>query len=356
MLIKRLRKISLMIFNILLISILTANFVFCSKSSYIINELIYHKNNVKKRIVIVATISPLGAIAKEIGGEFVKVFVIVPGNSDPHQFIPSPYHRRLVEKCDIFISVGREPFLKMLGEGGKVRLSWNIWIKHGVYLGPYKNPHYLWLYPPNAKIIAKILYDTLVKIDPVHKGYYFENLRKFNESIDRLSQWVIKLKESLEIHNAKVVLIASHFEPLVRYLNLTILAIVSVTGKEFSISRISNVIRLIEEEGADVIVALITEKFSDEGRIARMLSEHTSVPVVYLWGIPFDSNERYIEFIKNNIVTLLTSISLKKSIYRTNSSISMNTEIITYFFILFAYLVIFLTFYKVTGSERHGGS
>ncbi|HDD34162.1 MAG TPA: ABC transporter substrate-binding protein, partial [Thermofilaceae archaeon] len=43
-----------------------------------------------KKLVVVATIPPLAALARAVGGDRVEVVYIVPGTSDPHQYAPTP--------------------------------------------------------------------------------------------------------------------------------------------------------------------------------------------------------------------------------------------------------------------------
>ena len=299
------------------------------------------------KIKIVATIAPLGLIAKEIGGERVEVKIIVPSGSDPHQFVPSPYHRKLITECNIFLSIGKEQFLRMLGEGGQFRISWNDWIESGIYINEEKNPHYIWLYPPNAKIIAKVIFDHLVRLDPQGKNYYITNLKRFNKSIDQLKEWVEAYKRALEVEEARIVLIASHFEPLIEYLGFRVVTCVVKGGeKKPGPLDISRAIKRINEEGADAIVVLITAKFGDEGRIAKMISASTGVPMVYLSGVPLHLSDRYMEFIKSNIITLLTAIKISREGWKINKEIVFSwNEIIVYLIIALLYAISLFNLY-----------
>lgn len=311
----------------------------------------------KNKILIVATIEPLGAIAREIGGDHVTVKVIVPAGSDPHKFVPELKHRELVSRCDLFISVGKEPFLKMLGEINALEISWNEWIKGGVYLDEMKNPHYIWLYPPNAKIVARVIYEALSKIDPFNERYYYERLVRFGNMIDELTSWTSKMVKVFKIERAKIVLAAPHFKPLIEFLKFEIIdIIIAGAEKKAGPKDVEEAIESIKKYGADVIVVLITASESDEGRIAKVVSEATGVPIVYSAGVPLYPNEDYISFIKSDIISLLTAIKISRERYLSRlpaeiGSSDLCFELQVYTLLSILYLVTLANLYLVS-KER----
>ena len=309
------------------------------------------------KILVVATIAPLGAIAREVGGDRVTVKVIVPAGGDPHKFVPGVQHRELTSKCDLFISVGKEPFLRMLGEGGILRISWEEWIKGGVYLDESKNPHYIWLYPPNAKVVAKVICEALSKIDPTNSRYYYKRLRQFNDTIDDLIIWRDDMLEAFNVKSAKVVLAAPHFKPLIEFLGFEIVSvIIGGAEKKAGPGDVERAIRFITSRGADVIVVLITASESDEGRIAKVVSEVTKVPIVYLAGVPLHPNEDYVTFIKNDVIALLTAVKLSREHLHSYSQTgvrgnSPRFELQVYLLLLVLFLVSLVNLY-LTSRER----
>jgi len=309
------------------------------------------------KVLIVATIAPLGAIAKEIGGDRVVVKVIVPAGSDPHRFVPELQHRELVAKCDIYVTVGREPFLKMLGETKGLKISWNEWIKAGIHIDEAENPHYIWLYPPNAKVVAKVIYDALSKVDPFNAYYYYERLMHFNNTIDELALWTNSVVKAFNVEGAKVVLAAPHFKPLVEFLGFKIVStIIKGAERKARPNDIKEAIESIRSQGADVIVVLITASEGDEGRVAKLVSETTGVPIVYLAGVPLYFKEDYVSFIKSNVIALLTAIRMSRecSLHYTSGSLrelSSTFEFQVYFLLLVLFSMTLIGLYLVS-KER----
>ena len=182
-------------------------------------------------MTIVATIAPLGSIAKEICGEKANVVILVPSGSDPHQYAPKPMEAELVRTCDLFISIGKEPFLGQFPEDRLgISLGWNDWINASVYI-QRENPHYLWMYPENAKIIARIIANKLILLNPENSGYYASNLATFEEEIDSLESWISMIKKRYSLEGERVLLGGAHFEPISEILGLDIVGII-IKGEE----------------------------------------------------------------------------------------------------------------------------
>jgi|YelNatPaOPRAMG01_1025707.scaffolds.fasta_scaffold08779_10 ABC-type Zn uptake system ZnuABC Zn-binding protein ZnuA len=268
------------------------------------------------KIKVTATIWALASIAREIGGDRVDVIAIVPIDSDPHQYSPKPSDIELVRSCDLFICIGKEEFINMLGEGGGIRLEWSDWINAGVEV-KNENPHYIWLYPPNVKIVAEVIAKALATIDPINMEYYIGKAAEFKRKIDDLNNWAREIIYEMNVKNKNIVLAASHFEPLIEYLKLPIIDVL-IRGEEKAAGPI-DIVRVEEslrKFNVKLIVTSIVERDGDEGRLAAQLSEDTGIPIVYLYPSPRSSSDNYIEFIKYNtaiITGALTASSSSKS-------------------------------------------
>ncbi|RLG42554.1 MAG: hypothetical protein DRO05_00795 [Thermoproteota archaeon] len=260
-------------------------------------------------LTVVATIAPLGSIAREIGGEKVRVIVLVPSNSDPHQYAPKPAEAELVRTCDLFICIGKEPFL---GQFPEERLGstigWTDWINAGVYI-PRENPHYLWMYPENAKIVARVIANKLSSLDPENSGYYLKNLEVFEEEINSLEEWIKKLRKQNDVEGEKVLLGGAHFEPISEILRLNVLGvIIKGEGKLPSPSEVIEIERAAVEGGVKVIIVLATQREGDEGRIAEQISRETGIPIIFVHGVAIDEQDTYVEFMKYTISQIVAGI------------------------------------------------
>jgi len=290
----------------------------------------------QRKLVVVATIPPLAAIAKEVGGQYVEVHYLVPPGSDPHQYALTPDDLSLIETCDVFVSVGREGFLGMIPENaGRVRLGWDDWIAAGVYVRD-GNPHYLWLYPPNAIKIAQVLYQVYASLDPSHADYYESRLRTFESKVEALQRWASKLVVTYGVEGAKIALVGRHFEPLAEWLGLRVVAVLLETeGATASPGELAAFEDIVRKQGAQV---LITQRLADEGRLGETVARDVGIPVVYLYGVPLDPSDTYTEFIKYDVALLVSSLAAGSP---ASAARGMNPAVVWTAFALLSALAIF---------------
>ncbi len=263
----------------------------------------------EEKLRIVATISPLGSIAREIGEKRVHVVVLVPSGSDPHQYAPKPSEAELVRTCELFISIGKEPFLGQFPEERLgTTLGWEDWIKAGAYV-PKGNPHYLWMYPENARLVGRVVANRLSLLDPENSEYYMSNLAIFERKIDSLEKWISTLKERYNLEGERVLLGGAHFEPISEILGLNVIGvIIKGEGKLPSPSEIVEMEKIALEKKAKVIIALATQKEGDEGRIADQIAKETGIPIIYVHGVAIDEEDTYIEFMKYTLSQIAAGI------------------------------------------------
>jgi zinc/manganese transport system substrate-binding protein len=160
----------------------------------------------QSKLNVIATTEDLASIAAEVGGDHITVESIAKGYQDPHFVEAKPSFILKLQKADILILVGRELEIGWLPV--LINQSRNAKIQQGApgYLDaslqaqildvpngqvtraegdvhPLGNPHY-WMDPENGKIIAKEIFDTLVKMRPNERSYYEPRL---NDFVNRVS-------------------------------------------------------------------------------------------------------------------------------------------------------------------------
>lgn len=259
-----------------------------------------HASSNKSLVVI--TISPLYLIAKEVVGDKAEIHVLAPAGVDPHHYSPTPKDRVLVESCDLFICTGREEFLGALPETTRKKLSWDDWIAEARVEN--ENPHYLWLYPDNARVIARKIAKAMSELDPLNSDYYEGRVREFCGKLEDLKVWLRDINDVVKLEGKRVVLAADHFEPLAEWLGLNIVYVI-IKGEGLPGPQdISNAME--KARGSALIIVSVTQSEGDEGRIARQVSEASGTRIAYLYGIPMSMNDDYISFIKRNIIIIAT--------------------------------------------------
>ncbi len=156
------------------------------------------------KIYVVATLTDYAAIAREVGGDKVKVVAIAEGDEDPHFVRPKPSYAQKLAKADLFLTTGLDLELwgpavidksqnKNIREGqiGYVSVSDGLKLREipavldrgqgGVHV--YGNPH-IHTSPLNAKTIATNIAIGLKKVDPDNGDYYAKQLKKFKRNMN----------------------------------------------------------------------------------------------------------------------------------------------------------------------------
>lgn len=165
-----------------------------------------------KPLNVVATITDFGAIAREVGGDKVKVTSIAKGTEDSHFVDARPSFIKVLNQADVLIEGGAElevGWLPPLVNGarnpriladapGHVILGRSIRLLE-VPAGPVDrsmgdvhplgNPHF-WLDPENGKIIARVLAEAFSKLDPANAAVFAANLKSFTGRLDaKIPEW-----------------------------------------------------------------------------------------------------------------------------------------------------------------------
>jgi zinc/manganese transport system substrate-binding protein len=157
------------------------------------------------QLKIVTTTQDLGALAREVGGDRVRVVALASGSQDPHFVEPKPSFILEVNRADLLIAVGREleigwlPTLVSSGRNAKVQpgapgyldASLNVKILE-IPTGqitramgdvhPAGNPHY-WLDPGNGRHIAMAIRDKLTQLAPADKAGFDQRYADFDRRL-----------------------------------------------------------------------------------------------------------------------------------------------------------------------------
>jgi zinc/manganese transport system substrate-binding protein len=143
---------------------------------------------------VVASTEDLAALAREVGGDKVKVEAIARGYQDPHFVEAKPSFILKLSRADLLVVVGREleigwlPPLIQQSRNARIQVGADGYLDASLTarileiptgqitramgdVHPLGNPHY-WLDPENGRRIAKAILDKLTAIDPADAAYF----------------------------------------------------------------------------------------------------------------------------------------------------------------------------------------
>jgi len=251
------------------------------------------------KVNVVSSISTLGSLAKEVGGDRVSVESLSKGYQDPHFVEPKPSLMLTLNKADLLLHVGLELEIGWLpplvlgsrnpkiqnGEPGNLDCSQAIPVldvpttKVDRSMGdihPQGNPHY-WLPPANAKLLAKEIAQRLEQIDSAGKAEYEKNLAAFDAKVDaKEKEWaplVAKMK------GAKVATYHKSWSYVSQWLGMT--EIGYVEPKPGIPPDPEHLVRLIQEMKAQHATLLLMEDFYNR-RTASLVAEKAGAKLLDL--------------------------------------------------------------------------
>jgi zinc/manganese transport system substrate-binding protein len=155
---------------------------------------------------VVTTTEDLASIAREVGGDKVKVEAIARGYQDPHFVEAKPSFMIKLNRADLLIAVGRElesgwlPPLITQSRNAKIQPGGAGYLDASLTarildiptgqitramgdVHPSGNPHY-WLDPENGKRIARAIAEKLSAMDSANAAYYKQRLGDFERRLD----------------------------------------------------------------------------------------------------------------------------------------------------------------------------
>jgi len=221
------------------------------------------------RIAVVVTIPPQQEFVERVGGDHVRVILLVPPGADPHTYEPAPAVLAAVAEADLYA---------MVGSGIEFEIAWGEKIaalnpgmavvncSQGVEFIA-ADPH-IWTSPRNAKVMVENIRDGLIEADPENAEDYRRNAAAYLDDLDTLDAEISAL---IAGSGVRVVLVDHpSWAYLARDYGFEEVAIES-EGKEPSPKRIEHLIRLAEEEGVRVVFASPEHSTRSAGVIAEAI-------------------------------------------------------------------------------------
>lgn len=286
-----------------------------------------------KEIKIVTSFSILESIAKEIGGDKVSTYSLIPRKSSAHSFAAKPQDLAKIKAADIFavsgleLEAGVDKILSATKFNKKfvvastgiegIKFDGDCGHDHGHDHGHEGHHHHhgdidphIWQSPVTGKIYAKNLFDAYVEVDSKNKSYYQANLDKFNEAMNRLD---LKLKNGLKsIPESQRVIVTAHqaFNYMGRDYGIKTLGIQGIDNLEGVSARdIANTIKYIKKNN---VKGIFFEADTDK-RLVTQILKHTKVKVggVLYAGTLSDMGgvaDTYIKMLEYNIDLILKAL------------------------------------------------
>jgi zinc transport system substrate-binding protein len=223
------------------------------------------------------TIPPQKGIVEAIGGNKVKVTVMVPPGNSPATYAPTFSQLKKVKNSQIYFSVG-VPFDKTyLSKIKEINPSIKI-ISFARYIKKDSDNPHIWLSPALLMIEAKTVLDALIKYDPQNKNYFLKNYALLINKLAKLEvkgQKTIKQKAFITFHPS--------FYYFAKDFHIKEIAL-QKEGKAPSFSYLAKIINAAERENVKTVV--ISPEFPE--KYAKLVAQKIGAKVYII--SPLNSN------------------------------------------------------------------
>lgn len=279
------------------------------------------------QLPVAATTGPIGSLVQEVGGERVKVAVVVPLGADPHSFEPRPSTLRAVGNAQVLFANGLflETFLprlqSQLPRGARVvRLAEG---QEGLICGLRSvaaekasrgiemhvhgdcDPH-LWLDPMFGMAYAEQIQQVLSQLDPTGAAYYAQQTQRLNQKIQQIHQRTQACLANVPRERRKLVVQHESLSYLARRYDLRVVgSIADFAGQERGAQSLVRLAQTMKQEGVGLI---LTEPQFSEAQ-ARSLAEATGARIGRIYSDALDVRvASYLEMLEFNSRSLCSHL------------------------------------------------
>ena len=275
-------------------------------------------SDIQKPLKVVTTFTIIQDIAKEIGGNDVDVYNLVPTGAAPHEYEPLPTDMKKTSDADILLYNGLNLeggisgwFFRMINSVGQKEE--NVYsLTKGVqpmYLSDRErrkeevNPH-SFINPAVGIIMAKNMRDIFIERDPTRKASYEERTAIYLEKLRAVDQEYRDKINAIPKERRILVTCEHAFQYMTKEYGLNEAYIWSIDTEETgSPEQIKELIGFIKENNVPI---LFIESNVDK-RPMQMVSRETKVPIskkaIYSDELdkPGGEVDTYIRFLRYNV-------------------------------------------------------
>jgi ABC-type Zn uptake system ZnuABC Zn-binding protein ZnuA len=175
---------------------------------------------------VIASTTIIGDVTHQVGGDLINLHVLLPVDSDPHSFSPTPKDVALVETASLVLLNGfnlEESLADLIRANAQGKI---VTVSDGIkpmMLGDFhhseeeltdtSDPHartdpHVWMDPGNVQVWTANIAQELSELDPENASVYRQNAEVYLAELEALNRWVIQQVE--QIPQERRVLVTDH--------------------------------------------------------------------------------------------------------------------------------------------------
>jgi zinc/manganese transport system substrate-binding protein len=242
-----------------------------------------------KPLEIVASFSILGDMTERVGGEDIKLTVLIGPDGDAHGFEPTPADARRLAAADIILAngLGFEPWLKRLAQSSAakapiIEVSKSVKplpLKHAGHGHSHAHKHnhdggfdpHAWQDARNAVVYVSNIAGALAKADPANAAAYRSRAKEYEAELRLLDADIRKSLSAIPQARRRVITSHDAFGYFGSAYGVTFLAPLGTSTEAQASAK--GVARLIEQIRREKIRTLFVENITDPRLIEQIARE-----------------------------------------------------------------------------------
>jgi ABC-type Zn uptake system ZnuABC Zn-binding protein ZnuA len=298
-----------------------------SENNFTRKDSVDNASQITEKLDVVASVSPIISIVKNIGGDRIELTGLVPEGVNSHTFELVPSDVIKVNNANLVVINGlglesnledaalgaqsKNPKLQILKLGDKTisPAQWLFDFSFPKEKGD-PNPH-LWLNVAYAIKFANLTRDKLTEIDPQNTAYYSENTERYISLLKKLDEGILQAVQTVPSQNRKLLTYHDSWAYFATRYNMTVVG--AVQPSDFGEPTPRELARLIDQIKSERIPAIFaSEVFPTQ--VINQIAKESDVKIVEtlsdddLPGNRGDPRHSYVGMMLENMKNMLTPL------------------------------------------------
>ncbi len=284
------------------------------------------------RLDVATTVAPISSIARNVGGDRIRLRGLIPDATNSHTFEPAPSDAKTLANADLIIVNGlhlEQPTLDMaeaakttsavvetLGDDTITKADWLFDFSFPESAGD-PNPH-LWMDVKYAEHYAELMAGWFATNDPANKTAYDANLAAYRTRLDQLDGMIRAAVKTVPEANRKLLTYHDSWAYWAREYGFTVIG--AVQASDFSDPSPQEVARLIQQIRAEHVPAVFGSEVFPSPVLEQIARESGATFVDQLRddeppGDPQTAEHTYVGMMKKDMQVLIGALGGDATIF-----------------------------------------
>ncbi len=274
---------------------------------------------------VATTVAPISSIARNIGGDRIRLHGIIPDATNSHTFEPSPSDAKTLAHADLILvnglhleqptldlaqaSMRPDAVIEYLGDNTITQADWLFDFSFPESAGD-PNPH-LWMDVPYALHYAQLMRDWFSAADPANAAYYASNFDTYRARLDDLDARIRAAVQTVPVEDRKLLTYHDSWAYWARQYGFTVVG--AIQASDFSDPSPQDVARLIDQIksehvpavfGSEVFPSPVLEQIARESGATFIDALRDDEPP----GDPGTPGHTYLGMVKQDMIIMMDAL------------------------------------------------